>query len=165
MKIFREFLSVTLAISTVFGGVAVASSAHASQPMSGEYIVPVDDEKLAPLARFPLRLNDQNYQVESGRLTFPLPEALVGAPTSITMVKKGDGTWAGKNVDGVCVNEESTFKCDVKFKGLKFNPAAVAALALRDFGNSPDAMKRIEVATRFSTEPLGVLIYEFKPEK
>jgi hypothetical protein len=156
MKKLRLFLGILFVAG-------VHSVAVASRPIRGFYEVPVSDE-MKPYARYPIKFKADKYQVEPNKISFPLPEALVGHPMQIEMsrVNVNSNEWQGVNVDGTCTQESRYLVCKVRFKDLKIDSEGVKAIVDAKYVKAEEIDGRMAVAKTFSTEPIGILNYKLR---
>jgi hypothetical protein len=141
----------------------VAGSVQAARPMRGTYEIPVQDPALEPYAKFPVKFKSEQYESDPNSLEFPLPEELVGTPTTIRMEKTdpATGTFVGEGAEGGCERSGRMLICRMAFSGLPFDPAASDALIDARFGVA-EAGFRKKVAEVFRSQPIGILKYRLR---
>ncbi len=125
----------------------------------GVYFVPPREA----VSTYPV--TDVSWHVEGdvARLDYTLPRLLVGSGLRVSFrgtVPPGGGaiSLVGAAGSASCVlrpSAEVMLRCDERFTGIRVDLDAVRREALRDDPARVDA--RVEVSTRFSIEPIGVL--------
>ena len=141
----------------------LSSLALANRPVRGIYEVPVT-ENLKAYASYPVKFNSDNYQEEPSTITFPMPSALMGEETLITMSKVAgsETSWSGENVSGDCLTIDRYFKCTVKFNNIEIDQAKLAASIDQQYTTPQERLGRTQVAMSFRDEPIGIIIYKMR---
>lgn len=141
----------------------IALSANAARPVRGYYQVPIEGD-LKAYATYPVQYKADTYKTNPNEISFPLPATLVGTETIVTMSKVAgqETAWAGSNVNGHCETIDRDFTCTVKFNDLQIDPKAVEAAVNSSFKTPEEVAGRIQVASHFSSEPLGIIVYKLR---
>jgi hypothetical protein len=143
---------------------AGATSTAAAAPASGaSYEVPVPAD-LASAATYNVTEVDWSVSPSGiAHLSYPLPLGLVGQALEVDLSGPFDaatqtGILTGAAGSATCTLSGSSLTCNETLSGflpLTPNLAVVQAVAAQDFAGP--AQQRVDVAIRFSADPLGIL--------
>lgn len=165
----RTLTSTLLATMTMLALGCAADPASEPQPLpltsgryTGSYRVPTT-EGLAAASTFVVPRVD--WQIEAGiaRLDYPLPVGLVGGDLTIRLegpIAAGDTEvlLSSEAGTGTCTATATTLTCSERFVDLGDLPislSVVEQLAATEYAGP--ASHRIEIATQFASDPIGVV--------
>ncbi len=139
-------------------------SLSASASIDAVYIVPTEDVLLKPHATFSLQTDHNEYgsPESSGVFNFHLPVELTGVDQSFQLTKTAGGAWLGPGVAGECAVQDSDwFVCQVAFEKIdgtiQFDSKKRDEILHRQFQNSVEIARRLEVARSFEGQPIGII--------
>ncbi|MBY0516365.1 MAG: hypothetical protein K2P81_05625 [Bacteriovoracaceae bacterium] len=127
----------------------------------GTYHVPVPAE-LNQFASF--EVIDANIQIVNDKInvSYRLPTELVGpientVTLSGTIKQRKILKLRGPNSRATCVNTETQLECKVTYPDLIIDNASVEEYLKQTIQDPAELKARLEVATTFSTEPVGIV--------
>jgi hypothetical protein len=162
MKTFVKLIGLGVALATVMGLTGLAS---ASRPASGTsvYYVPVP-ARLQAFAQF--RITDFNYVRGAGKLlvTYTLPAELTGVPYQRLEFEGNDSgqghfVLSGEQGSADCQRSRSQLQCKLRMKNLRTNRNALSAILRSQSSSQAQFNSKLEVAMRFSGDPIGIVTY------
>jgi hypothetical protein len=173
----RSFVLVSVALgSAACGGEGSHDGAMTETPglavaplvadarFDGAYAVPVEDPELRAFASNAVRVDVRSLGANRFRMKYDLPRFLVGGDEEVDLVgtREGSGPWTMEGPAGTATCQEDApgqVRCDEVLGGVTVDLAKVE-LALTAAGiEGEERARRIQVAQRFSVDPLGVLTY------
>ena len=136
-------------------------AARPASPETGLYQVPVADE-LKAFADFQVNFVSSKPAENPTTLRFQLPKELIGTAGYYTIRKLSETSnrWSGPNASGTCDQREHVIRCTLRFHDLVMDLSEVEK-AINAMPKSPgEKMNRLQVATSFMAEPIGILTYQ-----
>ena len=136
----------------------VGAGAPVTSSYAGTYSVPVPAE-LAAAATYDVPEMTWTVNGSTATLAYALPKALVGTTIRVTFsgpfdAATGKATLSGAAGTAECVVAATTIKCNETMHGLL--PIAVDLGVVAKLAPAGLAAARVEVAKRFSTDPIGI---------
>lgn len=160
---FLAILNIGFHAHAVTGFFPYADEELSGRPIRGVYEVPVA-ENLKEFASYPVKYKTEGYQADQNKLAFYLPATLVGEEKMIVMTKVVDqeGKWNGPNANAHCQTIGRNFKCTVLFNDLEIDPIKQEIAIRENFQTEAEITGRLQVASHFSSEPIGIISYKLR---
>lgn len=153
--------SVLAAVAFAAGGLLAAVPSDAAVPeLGGSYVVPVPVE-LADVASFPVDTVKWEVRRGEARLKYSLPADLVGTATNVDLRGRAAGagvvTLRGAAGSATCVTLSGSLLCSEFLDGVAVDIEAVRARLAAQGLSAAEIERRIQVVSRFASEPIGFL--------
>lgn len=151
------FISILLSV--------LSFDALANRPFRGVYEVPVSQPELKPFSSYPIKFESNTNDVMSAdELILQLPSELVGHNFSFA-IQKSEGQWSGQDVQNVdCQVIERDFVCHLAFHPIVVDEVLVEESLRKLYPsiNEETLGRYLEVSSKFSDEPIGILKYRMR---
>ena len=136
-------------------------------PFKTSYEVPVDDQSLAPFARFEMPATVKKNATGQWEFCYRLPWQVTSKSTAVPVIefkttKQIDANTyevRGAHTDGTCTFGEKKSSCHLFYGNLNIDENVTKAELAKEF-SGPELDMRSAVAEKFARGPEGILLFE-----
>jgi hypothetical protein len=151
--------------SSILLFVACFAQASSLAP-EAQYVFPTTPGQ-QPLATF--NLTNFSFSRSGNQITisYDLPQQLVGYPNmTITLTGTTDNSSAPTELTGnrgtaSCTSQDLNLVCQVTYRNLNIDLAKTDSFLRNTVSNASELQTRLDIASEFSSEPVGVVTYTF----